>query len=196
MRQVPAADETSSRSSRKPFFRRRYLVDRPRQLRVALLATGLVVLLLAMVNVSIYMLRTAEESSIAASAPELAEAMRAENTGRLAIMLLLSAVLVLVVFAVTVFQTHRTAGAAFAVQRRLESIRDGGLGTTLKLRALDSLRSLEGPFNEMVAALRQQAEADAEALDSLASEADGLAGGDKLAAELRRLAADKRSQAE
>jgi methyl-accepting chemotaxis protein len=84
-----------------------------------------------------------------------------------------SLVLLVGVFAVTIFETHRTAGAAIGITRRLRQVAEGNLDARLALRRGDSLRDLEEPFNDMVSALRDRAVSQADELDRLAAQIGG-----------------------
>ena len=63
----------------------------------------------------------------------------------------------LAVFALAVFTTHRLAGPMIAIRRALNDVRDGKLDRTLRFRRSDPhLGELEDAFNEMLISLRQQ----------------------------------------
>jgi len=106
----------------------------------------------------------------------------------------ISIVFVIGIVAITIAETHRTAGAIYAVKQRLDRVRDGDFQATLKLRKRDTLRDLVAPFNEMVGALRSEALSEADELDHLADEASSTPSGNSgLAARLRELAEKKRN---
>ena len=99
------------------------------------------------------------------------------------------------IFILTIIETHRTSGAAFAIRRRLELVRQGRLDAELHLRGGDNLRELEAPFNAMTEALRTRAAEEAAALEELADDvADILVPQEAhaLATRLRHLARKRR----
>lgn len=173
--------------------RRRYLIDPKRQLRTTLLVTSLVALLLVVVNLGFTLLRTSQTALLASAAPQLTPVLEHQNTMFSLAMIVISLVLVTAVAVATILRTHRTAGAVYAVKQRLDRVTAGDLQVRLKLRAHDNLQDLEAPFNEMIAALRSRALAEAESLDQLALTA-GRMGSDgvELATVLHDLAGNKR----
>jgi hypothetical protein len=190
-------EKTASAPPRKKIFpRRQILIDRGRQLRTAALTTSLAAFLLIAINVAFYVLRTSQTMVLTSVAPQL-EPMLAERDAKFAAMLLLiSVVFAAGVFLLTIYQTHLTAGAVFAVKRRIDQLRQGDYQTKMRLRPRDNLQDLTGPFNDMLASLREHELADAEELDRLAARiATGDTDPTELAAVLRDLAAKKREMA-
>jgi len=175
--------------------RRQYLINRHRQLRSAFLVLVVVVLLLVPLNYSLHTVRQQETATITASNPQLRPLMESRDRTELIVGLVASLVIMVGVFALTIIETHRTAGAAFAIRRRLDVIREGRFDTDLHLRGGDNLRELEMPFNAMMEALRSRAIEEARTLDELAERTAGVVvpqeaqGG---AAKLRQLAKRKR----
>ena len=174
----PGTDETAPRR----IFRRRYLIDPKRQLRTVVMTTSVVAVLVILVNLGFALLRVSQSSFLSAVAPQLGPVLERQNTTYSWLMLVLSIALLALVSLKTIVETHRTAGAVFAVRQRLERVRQGDLHVSLKLRQNDNLQDLEQPFDEMVAALRDRALAEASKLEELAAaaatlgpEADGIA---------------------
>jgi len=174
----PGSDETAPRR----IFRRRYLIDPKRQLRTVVMTTSVVAVLVILVNLGFALLRVSQSSFLSAVAPQLGPVLERQNTTYSWLMLVLSIALLVLVSGKTIVETHRTAGAVFAVRQRLERVRQGDLHVSLKLRQNDNLQDLEQPFDEMVAALRDRALAEASKLEELAAaaatlgpEADGIA---------------------
>lgn len=174
----PGTDETAPRR----IFRRRYLIDPKRQLRTVVMTTSVVAVLVILVNLGFALLRVSQSSFLSAVAPQLGPVLERQNTTYSWLMLILSIALLALVSLKTIVETHRTAGAVFAVRQRLERVRQGDLHVSLKLRQNDNLQDLERPFDEMVAALRDRALAEASKLEELADaaaalgpEADGIA---------------------
>jgi methyl-accepting chemotaxis protein len=159
---------------RRRIIRKRYLIDPKRQLRAVVMTTSVVALLVVLVNVGFALVRASQSSYLSAVAPQLGPVLERQNTTYSWLMLMLSAALLVLVSGKTIVETHRTAGAVFAVRQRLERIRQGDLHVTLKLRRNDNLQDLEQPFDEMVAALRDRALEEASKLEELAAAAASL----------------------
>lgn len=186
-------ESTESQSVRQHVVRRKYVIDRKRQLRTTMLTTSLVAVLLVLVNLGFTLLRNSQTSLLSSAAPQLTPVLERQDSTSSLIMIAISVVLVAAVAYATIHQTHRTAGAVFAVKQRLERVAAGDLQVRLKLRRNDNLQDLEQPFNDLVVSFRDRALADAEALDGLAAAADRLGpDGTGLASTLRQLATDKR----
>ncbi len=182
-------ERVSTGPSRPPFRRRRYVLDKRRQYRTAALTSGLAILLLVVVNVAFSILRTSQTIVLTATAPELGPILDAQDTKVGTMLIVISIVFVVGIFVLTIAETHRTAGAVYAVKQRLIRLRDGDYRVTLNLRPRDNLRDLMEPFNDVVASLRDRALADAAELERLADEAGD---GTPLGAALRKLAQKKR----
>lgn len=175
--------------------RRQYLINRERQLRSAFLVVVVVMLLLVPLNYSLHTVRQQETATITASNPQLRPLMESRDRTELIVGLVASLVIMVGVFALTIIETHRTAGAAFAVRRRLDLIRDGRYDAELHLRGGDNLRELELPFNAMVESLRGRAAEEARILEELAERAAGAVVPQEaqvVASKLRQLARKKR----
>lgn len=189
----PRPGDTPEPAAHPRVARRRYLIDPKRQLRTTLLTTSLVAILLLAVNLGFALLRGAQTSLLAAAAPRLTTVLEEQNSLYSLVMIVISAAIVAAVGIMTIIQTHRTAGAVFAVRQRLERVRQGDLHVTLKLRRQDNLQDLETPFNEMVSALRSRALAEAETLDQIATNAEAAGDrGGEIAETVRGLARAKR----
>ncbi|MGD8441135.1 MAG: hypothetical protein PVG53_11400 [Holophagae bacterium] len=174
-------------------IRRKYLIDPKRQLRAAFMTTSVVLVLVLLVNVGFALLRTSQSSFLAAVAPQLTPLLEEQNTAFFIVMIAMSVILVVAVSLKTIVETHRTAGAVFALGQRLDRVRQGDYQVSLRLRRHDNLQDLEPVFNAMVAALRDRALSEAERLERLASKADDVGSdGIEIAASLRELADRKR----
>ena len=185
----PGPDETAPRR----IFRRRYLIDPKRQLRTVVMTTSVVAVLVILVNLGFALLRVSQSSFLSAVAPQLGPVLERQNNTYSWLMLILSVALLALVSRTTIVETHRTAGAVFAVRQRLERVRQGDLHVSLKLRQNDNLQDLEQPFDEMVAALRDRALTEASKLEELAAAAATLGPeADEIARTLGDLALAKR----
>jgi methyl-accepting chemotaxis protein len=175
--------------------RRQYLINRERQLRSAFLVLVVVVLLLVPLNYSLHTVRQQETATITASNPQLRQLMESRDRTELVVGLVASIVIMVGVFTLTIIETHRTAGAAFAIRRRLDLIREGHFDTELHLRGGDNLRELELPFNAMMESLRSHADEEARTLEELADRTAGVVvpqEAQAIANRLRHLARKKR----
>lgn len=166
--------------------RRRFLVDRRYQLRASLIAVGIAVVLLVLLNVSLFL-----------GDPGSAEGPSASPAGaQLALVVVGSLVFLVGVFLISVLETHRTSGAALKIGRAMEKIRTGRLKTRLRLRRGDNLQDLAVAFNAMTGALHERAWEEIEALEAAAARIESAGGDPSAAAEagkiLRRLAQERR----
>lgn len=180
-------------SSRPHVFRRRYIIDRRRQFRTTLLTTSLVIILLVMVNLGFAMLRSSQTAMLSSAAPQLSQMLEAQDTKFAIIMAVVSVALIVAVAVTTIIQTHRTAGAVYAVKQRFNRVKDGDLQVSLRLRARDNLQDLEGPFNAMMASIRDRVLSEASTIEALADKVDS--GATDAAEALRELARSKRQSA-
>jgi methyl-accepting chemotaxis protein len=206
----PSADQAAAEPSRgedrsalsrlmlRLWWRRRFLVNKRKQLRAALLIVGLVAALLVSINVLTHTVRTLETETVAEAAPGLMETMSQYDRDEMLLGILASVVVLAGVFVLTIFETHRTAGAAINVGRQLSRVADGRYDSRLDLRKGDNLRDLEEPFNRMTQTLRDRAGEDARTLERLADAVERSNGNDtaEIAAELRAMAASKRELTE
>lgn len=189
----PAMRPPHPARSRPRTVRRRYLIDPKRQLRAAFMTTSVVLVLVLLVNVGFALLRSSQSSFLAAVAPQLTPLLEEQNTAFFVVMIVMSIILVVAVSLKTIVETHRTAGAVFALEQRLDRVRQGDYQVSLRLRRNDNLQDLEPVFNAMVAALRDRTLSEAESLERLASKVDGAGpDGVEVAASLRELANRKR----
>ncbi len=163
------------------------------------MATGVAFLLLSMLNLTAWMLRGQSTSRIAGQVPQLEAMLRAQDRVELALIAAASLVFLVGVFTVTVLETHRTAGAALNLSRRLAEIENGRLATRVRLRRGDNLREIEFAFNRMAQTIQERAWTDADALDRLAEQTERARGDADLQTvifALRRLADDRRRMAD
>jgi len=157
-------------------------------LRTAALTAGVSIFLLVVVNIAFAVMRTSQSMVLSSAAPQLGPILEKQDATFGTMLMVISAIFVVGVVAITIAETHRTAGAIYAVKQRLERVRDGDFQVNLRLRKRDTLRDLVVPFNEMVSSLRNRVVAEADELDRLADEA----GDSALAPRLRELAEKKR----
>ena len=175
--------------ARQPVRRRIVVVDKEMQYRAAAMVTGLVAVLLVFINVALFAMRRSQTELLASTAPDLREILEAGNIRLATFAIVLSVVVLVFVWFATILATHRTAGAIVGLRRRLESVRDGNYHAVLRLRPNDNLRSLEAPFNQMMATIRAAFKDDAAAVSELADRLEAGGAGQDLAAAARERAA-------
>ena len=169
------------------FRRRKYLIDRRGQLVATAKVAGLVLVLLAPLNLVVFLWGAMETQEIVASNPHLAEQMRAIDHRSGLLLASASLAMFLIVVVRSIMLTHRTAGAAFNLRRCLDRVASGDYDTALWLRAKDNLRQLQDPFSRMMKSLRNRAEEDHQMLEDLAGKIEEL-GHAELAKEIQELA--------
>ena len=101
------------------------------------------------------------------------------------------------VVVISVLETHRTAGPAYAIEKRLHELGGGSLAAHVHLRKNDNLQALATAFNDATRTLQQRARTEIETLEKLADQAGRVtdaAGARQLVNGLSRLADDKRDR--
>jgi nitrogen fixation/metabolism regulation signal transduction histidine kinase len=176
---------------RRAWFRRRqYLIDRKGQLLTTAKVAGVVLVLLVLVNLVFGLWSQMETETIVASHPELVGQMADIDRRATQTLAVLSFIVLALVVVRSIRLTHRTAGAAFNLQRCLESVASGNYDTELRVRRKDNLRHLQGPFNRMTESLRRRSAEDYAVLLDLTERLEEL-GLSELAEEVRQLAEAK-----
>lgn len=169
--------------------RRRFVVDPRPQLRASAMVGGLVLLLLVLLDASLILAGARGRETALRVAPELADVLRAQDRVEVALLSAISVVFLIGVVVVGLLETHRTAGAAYAIERALDRLAAGGLSARVRLRRSDNLQALAEAFNRAASRLEAEARAEADELEGIA----GLPGAPAdIAARLRALAASKR----
>ena len=182
--------EMTSPLDRPRYKRRRYLIDIRGQLLVTAKVAGLVLGLLAPLNLVVFLWGAMETQEIIASNPHLAEQMRAIDHRSALLLASASLAVFLIVVVRSIMLTHRTAGAAFNLRRCLNRVASGDYDTALWLRAKDNLRQLQDPFSRMMQSLRSRVVKDHQMLEDLSAKIEEL-GHSELAAEVLELAEAK-----
>ncbi len=178
------------------FRRRRFLVDRRYQLRMGLFTGGVALILLVLLNVSLFVAARETTQSAAASTPELRDLVRSQDRIQLMLTLLGSAVFLVGIVVVGVLESHRTAGAAYRLERVIGRLREGNWASRARLRRGDHLQSLATALNQLAATLQDQDVREAEALEEAAARIQGLNEpvAAEIAAAVRRLAITRRQR--
>ena len=185
----PPPEKGASRPRGVFGHRRSFLINRRYQLKASILTASVVLILLVFINLLLYSASTRSSARILADSPELEAIILAQDRMELVLIVLASLVFLAGFFMVSVLETHKTAGAAYNLIRRLGEIEGGRYTTALRLRKGDNLAELEPAFNRMARALRDRAWEDVETLRQLADESErGGAPAAELATRLRELA--------
>ncbi len=151
--------------------RRRILIDRRYQLRVTFTSLLFVLALLVPLNVSYYYNLTAD-TEVLRTAPELRAFFVGQDRAQFFLVAVGSAIALAGVFLLSLLESHRTAGAAFALRRNLEKIEEGRFGTHVTLRKEDDLVTLEEAFNRMADSLGKRTREEIEELESIAGQVE------------------------
>lgn len=172
--------------------RRKYLINRPYQLRITALVVGVVFVFLLIVNVALYSLSMESNQHLVELVPELADFLEAHNEVQTTRLILGSLVLLVGVVLVSIIETHKTAGAAFAINRGLKCARKGDYTFRVKLRKGDNLRELEESFNDLATSLQERARSEAELFAELAQRVEDTH--KEVAAQLRHLMEERQGR--
>jgi hypothetical protein len=187
--------QAAAKEAKYPAFRRRrFLVDSRYQLKAGLLTGLAVMLLLVFINLIWYAITLKTVAGVFAEAPELARQLAVEHRVFYYVILAVTCVTLVGVVVVTILETHRTAGAAYALEQRLRDVEDGRYSTRVSLRKGDNLKPLGAVLDRTIRSLQQRTLREAETLEKLAREVEE-AGVHEVAAGLARMAEEKRQLA-
>ena len=126
--------------------RRQIVVDARYQMRAGVLVGAVALVLLVLLNASLILQdRAAEVTDAIAVRPLLA----GQDRTSWALLFFGSAVFLGGVILVGVLESHRTAGAAYAIRRAIDAIRDGGSHIRVRLRRGDHLQDLATSVNQL-----------------------------------------------
>lgn len=157
--------------------RRRFLVPGRYQRRALVFVGGLSAVLLAAVNVSLYLLVRSGSAEVLRQAPELSAILLGQDRDLMLLIVLASLVTFVGILLVTLLETHRTAGPLFALQRTMAQLASG-IPAELRLREDDGLRELQVNWTRLVACMttraRTRARTLADAVEALEREAQAL----------------------
>lgn len=143
----PGSGETTP-VGRRSWRRRHYVVDTRYQLRAGVLVGSVAIALLLVLNATLV-----TQSRERAPAQVTGSAPARPNGVSWGLLLLGSAVFVAGVVAIGVLESHRTAGAAYAIRRSVDQIREGRSGVRIRLRRGDHLQELALSVNQLAEAL-------------------------------------------
>lgn len=126
--------------------RRRYVVDARYQMRAGVLVGAVALVLLVLLNASLIL----QDRAADATAALVVRPLLAQQDGlSWALLFVGSAVFLGGVFLVGVLESHRTAGAAYAIRRAVDAIRDRRPETRVRLRRGDHLQDLAASVNQL-----------------------------------------------
>lgn len=136
---------------RRSWRRRRIVVDARYQLRAGVLVGAVAVVLLILLNASL--LSQGRSPLAGPSAPSGPRATQGGEGTSWALLLVGSGVFLAGVIAVGILESHRTAGAAYAIRRSIDQIREGRPGVRVRLRRGDHLQDLAKAINQLAETL-------------------------------------------
>jgi len=126
--------------------RRQFVVDARYQLRSGVLVGSVAIVLLVLLNASLILQHRTPLVNVATS---VSSPFAAQNRSSFALLLVGSAVFFGGVVLVGLLESHRTAGAAFAIRRVVDEIRNGQSQTRVRLRRGDHLQDLANSINQL-----------------------------------------------
>jgi hypothetical protein len=131
------------------------VIDARYQLRSGLFAGAITLVLLALLNASLVLERSAAGPTI----PGAAAGSLPIDRGTSVLALVGSALFLAGVVLVGVLESHRTAGAAYAIRRVLDGLREGRSGERVRLRRNDHLRELGDAVNRLADSIDHERQA-------------------------------------
>jgi hypothetical protein len=197
----PPAPAGGGRSHRKV---RNFLVDTTLQLRLASYLLAVALLLCLGLGWLLYQAYQETSRVIALGYPDTAEslagALAAEDRGRILLVAVALAGVLLCLLAAAVVITHRIAGPAFAIARTCRQVGEGKLARPRPLRTGDLLVELSLEVAAMVDALRDREEREREVALAAAGALRDAGSGPEVrlaaAARLEHLAGEKKERLE
>lgn len=132
--------------------RRQYVVDARYQLRAGVLVGAVAIALLVLLNVSLVSQDRSPPTPPGPAAGAL-PGLTGFDGMSWALLLLGSVVFVAGVIAIGVLESHRTAGAAYAIRRSIDQLQEGRTGVRVRLRRGDHLQDLAKALNRLAESL-------------------------------------------
>jgi hypothetical protein len=147
----PRADDVSPAGAGPggPFIgwrRRQFVVDARYQMRAGVFVGAVALVLLVLLNASLILQERAEAATASFMSPP---SLAVQDTTSWALLLVGSTVFLIGVILVGVLESHRTAGAAYAIRRAVDAIRDGRPDIRIRLRRGDHLQDLATSVNQL-----------------------------------------------
>lgn len=129
--------------------RRQFVVDARYQLRAGVLVGLVAIVLLVLLNASLMFPHRPPSAAASMAATPMRSPYVASDRSSFALLLLGSAVFLGGVVVVGLMESHRTAGAAFAIRRAVDGLRDGQSQVRVRLRRGDQLQDLARSINQL-----------------------------------------------
>ncbi len=126
--------------------RRRFVVDARYQLRSGVLVGITALVLLILLNASLMVHEPAGASTVG---PSVRPVIGGQDRATFGLLIFGSGVFFAGVVLVGLLESHRTAGAAFAIRRAVEGIREGRSAIRVRLRRRDHLQELARSINQL-----------------------------------------------
>lgn len=157
---APGSDRGPQEEALRPRFRRRrFLVDPGHQVRVGMAAVGVTLVLLLLLDASLFV----------GGGEGLGEGAAARGGLESVLVAAGSLVFLAGVFIVSILETHRTAGAARSLRSTLDRFRAGDLRIRARLRRGDHLQEVAAAFNALAGALHEKRRSETARLETIAS---------------------------
>ena len=131
--------------------RHRVVVDARYQMRSGILVGSIALVLLALLNASLVV--RAQGAAIAERGAPWLRGTGGAGGPSWVILVVGSAIFLGGAVLLGVLESHRTAGAAYAIRRSIEAIRDGRTGERVRLRKHDHLKDLADAVNRLAESL-------------------------------------------
>jgi hypothetical protein len=172
----PSAEAIPKQPTRRRWFwivgyRRNLIVDARSQLKTTLWTACTVGAVLVALLVSLHLARQADMAALGAQMPSLVATLEAQSRVALAFQIAGAFVFLAMVVVVTLLETHKTAGAAVALRRHLDRMRDGEYGVRVQLRRGDNLQDVAASINELSIAQDERLWQEVQVLEDLAEQA-------------------------
>jgi len=129
--------------------RRQFVVDARYQLRAGVLVGIVAITLLVLLNASLILPQRSPSASASIAATSPRPPFQSPDRSSYALLLMGSAVFLGGVVVVGLMESHRTAGAAFAIRRAVDGLRDGRTQVRVRLRRGDHLQDLARSINQL-----------------------------------------------
>jgi len=129
--------------------RRNFVVDARYQLRMGILVGLVAIVLLVLLNASLILPSRSASGTAAAGALSAQPLRQATDRYSFALLLLGSVVFLGGVVVVGLLESHRTAGAALAIRRAVDRLREGQSQARVRLRRGDHLQDLARSINQL-----------------------------------------------
>ncbi len=157
MRDVPATGSmigTAPASAGPPRWRRRrYVLDAAYQARSGILVGSTALALLVLLNFSV---ASHDGAAVSVAGSFVRPTLGSDGRASLVVLVSVSMAFLVGVFLVGLIESHRTAGAAFAIRRAVDAIRDGRTDIRIRLRRHDHLQDLARSINELAEAIDRE----------------------------------------